>query len=116
MDELIKQVQIWAEDRNLISGATPKTQIIKLMAQVGKLADDINKQADPTERIGGCIVAITILAAQHNTTLHDCLSQAYDKIKDRQGVMLDGVFIRDTDPQYNGALALLANRHQGAQP
>ena len=116
MDELIKQVQIWAEDRNLISGATPKTQIIKLMAQIGKLADDINKQADPTERIGGCLVALTILAAQHNTTPHDCLAHAYDQIKDRKGVMLDGVFIHDTDPQYPGALALLANRHQGAQP
>ena len=45
-----------------------QNQIIKLMAQIGKLADDINKQADPTERIGGCLVALTILAAQHNTT------------------------------------------------
>ena len=116
MNELIKQVQIWAEDRNLISGATPKTQIIKLMAQIGKLADDINKQADPTDAIGDCLVVLTILAAQHNITLLDCLAHAYHQIKDRKGIMLDGVFIRDTDPQYPGALALLANRHQGAQP
>jgi len=116
MDELIKKIQIWAEDRNLISGATPKTQIIKLMSKVGELADDINKQADPTDSIGDCLVVLTILAAQHNITLHDCLAHAYDQIKDRKGIMLDGVLIRDTDPQYPGALALLATRHQGAQP
>lgn len=116
MDELIKKVQIWAEDRNLISGSTPKTQMLKLTSEIGELADDINKQADPTDSIGDCLVVLTILAAQHNTTLLDCLAHAYDQIKDRKGVMLDGVFIRDTDPQYPGALALLANRHQGAQP
>lgn len=116
MDELIKKVQIWAEDRNLISGATPKTQIIKLMLELGQLADDINKQADPTDSIGDCLVVLIILAAQNNRTLLDCLAHAYDQIKDRKGIMLDGVFIRDTDPQYPGALALLATRHQGAQP
>lgn len=116
MDELIKQVQIWAEDRNLISGSTPKTQMLKLASEIGELADDINKQADPTDSIGDCLVVLTIIAAQHNITLLDCLAHAYDQIKDRKGIMLDGVFIRDTDPQYPGALALLANRHQGAQP
>lgn len=116
MNQLIKLVQIWAEDRNLISGSTPKTQMLKLTSEIGELADDINKQADPTDSIGDCLVVLTILAAQHDITLHDCLAHAYDQIKDRKGIMLDGVFIRNTDPQYPGALALLANRHQGAQP
>lgn len=116
MDELIKKVQIWAEDRNLISGSAPKTQMLKLASEIGELADDINKQADPTDSIGDCLVVLTILAAQHNITLLDCLAHAYHQIKDRKGIMLDGVFIRDTDPQYPGALALLASRHQGAQP
>lgn len=116
MEQLIQKVQIWAEYRNLISGATPKTQLIKLMSEVGELADDINKQADPTDSIGDCLVVLTILAAQHGITMHDCLAHAYEQIKDRKGIMLDGVFIKDTDPQYQGALALLATRHQGIHP
>ena len=116
MEELIKKVQIWAEDRNLISGSSPRTQMLKLTSEIGELADDINKQADPTDSIGDCLVVLIIIAAQNNRTPLECLAHAYDQIKDRKGIMLDGVFIRDTDPQYTGALALLANRHQGAQP
>jgi hypothetical protein len=37
----------------------------------------------------------------------DCVAEAYDEIKDRKGVLLDGIFIKSTDPKYADALTRL---------
>jgi hypothetical protein len=110
MNELIYKVLSWANDRDLIDGGDSKSQLIKLMSEVGELADSINKKNDVEDDIGDCLVVLTIIAAQHNTTLEDCLAVAYNDIKDRQGVMLDGVFIKSTDPHYDHALAVIGAR------
>lgn len=44
--------------------------------------------------------ALECIASKFGLTLTECLQHAYDEIKDRKGVMYDGVFIKDTDPQY----------------
>jgi len=31
--------------------------------------------------------------------IEDCIAQAYDEIKDRRGVMKDGVFVKEEDAQ-----------------
>ena len=110
MRDLINKVIDWANDRNLIRGSDAKTQALKLMSEFGELADSINKQKDMRDDIGDCLVVLTIIATQHNLDLVDCLEVAYNDIKDRKGVMLDGVFIKDTDPSYQGALSVLAAR------
>lgn len=110
MDDLIKNVIDWANERNLIDGGCPKSQMLKLVSEVGELADNIAKQNDIRDDIGDVLVLLTILAAQHDLTLGQCLSVAYNDIKDRKGIMLDGVFIKATDPAYEGAFAVLAAR------
>ena len=72
--------------------------------------DDVNKLKDIRDSVGDVLVTLIILAAQHDIELEECLKFAYDGIKDRKGVLLDGVFIRDTDPSYQGALAVLGAR------
>lgn len=110
MIELIEKVKQWAHDRNLINGSDSKTQCLKLMAEVGELADSINKHDIIADDIGDCLVVLTIIAEQHNLSLSDCLETAYNDIKDRRGIMLDGVFIKESDEAYQGALAVLAAR------
>lgn len=110
MNELIANVKQWANDRNLIQGGCPKSQMLKMISEAGELADNINKQADVADDIGDVLVTLIILAAQHNLEIERCLSVAYNEIKDRKGIMLDGVFIKEDDQLYYGTLQVLAAR------
>lgn len=107
---MINKILQWANDRNLIDGGCPKAQMLKCMSEVGELADNVNKQNDIRDDIGDVMVTLIILAAQHDLDVSECLAVAYDDIKDRKGVMLDGVFIKDTDPCYEGAMSVMAAR------
>lgn len=100
MDELIEKVQQWAYERNLVNGSDSKTQLIKLMSEMGELADSINKKQDCRDDIGDCLVVLSIIADQQGCTLKQCLEFAYEDIKDRKGIMVDGVFIKESDPAY----------------
>ncbi len=99
MNELIKKIEQWAEDRNLIFGSNTRAQCLKLMSEVGELADNINKDRNCIDDIGDCFVVLIILAKQLGMTPEQCLQHAYDDIKDRKGKMIDGVFIKDGDEQ-----------------
>ena len=92
--DLIRQ---WAADRNLIEGATRHAQMLKMTEEVGELASGIAKGNEPLvkDSIGDCVVVLTILAAQSGITIEDCIAAAWEEIKDRRGVMRDGVFIRE---------------------
>ncbi|HGO5823449.1 TPA: hypothetical protein ACK3JW_001117 [Mannheimia haemolytica] len=37
LDELIKNIEKWADDRNLIDGSNPQKQMLKLMEEFGEL-------------------------------------------------------------------------------
>ena len=37
------------------------------------------------------------MALQHGLTLSECLEHAYNDIKDRKGIMKDGIFIKEND-------------------
>jgi hypothetical protein len=43
------------------------------------------------------VVVLTILAAQHDLAIEDCIEAAWHEIKDRKGVMRDGIFIKEAD-------------------
>jgi len=110
MKEMIGKVIQWANDRNLIEGGCPKSQMLKCVSEVGELADNVNKQNDIRDDLGDVLVTMIILAEMHDLSLEECLCVAYDDIKDRKGILVDGVFIRETDPAYEGAMAFLGAR------
>lgn len=70
MKELIKKIENWAEDRNLIEGSTPKKQFIKLMEEFGELCAGIarNDKEKIKDSIGDCGVVIIILNKQLNAS------------------------------------------------
>ena len=51
-------------------------------------------------RIGNIIGYLNAIATENKTTLEECVQIAYDDIKDRKGIMSNGVFIKDSDPAY----------------
>lgn len=44
--------------------------------------------------------ALMRIADEYLLTLEGCFLAAYNEIKNRQGIMYNGVFIKDTDPRY----------------
>lgn len=94
---LIGLIRVWAEQRNLIKGATSQAQMLKLTEEVGEIAAAVargNRDA-LKDGIGDAVVVLTILAAQNDLTLEECVAAAYNEIKDRKGRMVDGVFVRE---------------------
>jgi len=91
LEELIKQ---WHCDRNLIDGSTDKDQFLKLIQECGELSDNLCKGNDIRDDIGDIIVVLINIAERNNLNLTECMQVAYNDIKDRKGVMIDGVFCK----------------------
>ena len=66
LTQLIKNIENWAEARNLIEGSTPKKQFIKLMEEFGEICSGVSKNKIDVvkDSIGDCFVVMVILAAQ----------------------------------------------------
>ena len=97
--ETFNKIRQWASDRNLIMGGTVHGQMLKLTEEIGELAAGIarNDRDKIIDSIGDAVVVLTILAAQNNMTIEDCIASSYLEIKDRKGKMVDGVFIKEND-------------------
>lgn len=153
MEDLIKKIEQWAEDRNIIKGSKPIDQAMKLFSEFGELADNVGKGRDCRDDIGDVFVVLTIMAKQigiktkalnqssdvydlksavatlgvelsyfainqsevwlndavrnlnsisglSGYALQECIQIAYNDIKDRKGVMYNGVFVKSTDESY----------------
>lgn len=96
---LIEKIEQWAHGRNLIKGATPQAQMLKMTEEVGELAHAIARKDNTLAKdaIGDCIVVLTILSAQLGLDINECVAGAYNEIKDRKGKMVDGVFVKESE-------------------
>lgn len=97
LESLINLVALWHTDRNLIDGSDDKQQVLKLMQEVGELSDSVCKNACPIDDIGDIIVILVNIAERNGLSLAECVAHAYGDIKDRKGVMVDGIFIKESD-------------------
>lgn len=93
------KIEQWAEDRNLIKGSTVEKQLLKLVEEVGELTEAVNKDKleHAKSELGDCVVVLTILAKQLDSDINKCADIAYNKIKDRKGQMINGVFVKEQD-------------------
>jgi len=95
LPNLLSKIIMWAEDRNLVMGSTPKDQCLKLVQEVGELSDSLCKGNSPIDDIGDCLVVLTLIAEQSGLTMAQCAEHSYNDIKDRKGTMVDGVFVKE---------------------
>lgn len=98
MDELVKLVEEWAKEKHL-DIAEPEKQMLKVIEEVGEVGAALarNNENDLSDGIGDVVVTLIILAMQKNMDLYECLNQAYSEIKNRQGEMVNGVFVKEAD-------------------
>ena len=92
-------IRAWAHARNLVEGSSTDKQFLKLIEEVGELAEGLAKSrpAAIVDGIGDAVVVLTILAAQVGVQIEDCIEAAWNEIKDRRGKCVDGVFIKEGD-------------------
>ena len=97
MHDTVHDIKHWHFDRNLIGGSTDKDQFLKLMQECGELSDNICKgnNFDIADDIGDIMVVLINIAERNGLSLEQCLSVAYNDIKDRKGIMVDGIFVKE---------------------
>jgi NTP pyrophosphatase (non-canonical NTP hydrolase) len=93
-------VRRWADERGIYRTGNVKTQYIKLQEESGELAKAILKEdkAEFIDAIGDMVVVLTNLAALEGLKIEDCIISAYDVIKSRQGSIVNGTFVKETQP------------------
>lgn len=95
---LEKLVVEWASARKIIPNATPVAQLLKAVSEMGELADGENKGniAEIKDAVGDVLVCLINYCALRQISIVECLSGAYDEIKDRKGTLLpNGVFVKE---------------------
>lgn len=87
----------WANERGLLVQGNERNQLIKLYEEAGELSSAIlkHKPEEVKDALGDIQVVLIILANQLGYDLEECLQDAYNVIKDRQGKKVNGVFIKD---------------------
>lgn len=101
--KLIDKVNQWADSRGL-KQADPNIQWMRITEEVGEIRDVLLKptkftepQAALKDAIGDTLVTIIVLAHQLDLDVTECLSIAYEEIKNRKGKMVNGTFVKEED-------------------
>lgn len=106
LDEVEEKIVQWSGDRGILKNGKAITQCLKLMSELGELADNLAKGNSTKDDIGDCFVVLTNIARLEGTTLVECANEAYEDIKDRKGFLnANGNFIKSTDANYDKLLA-----------
>lgn len=120
-EHLEKLAVKWASDRNIIKGSSSVKQHGKLTEETLEMANALAKLQLLVELyedniisydtyvehklylllqlqddIGDTLVVLSIIAAQNDLKLTNCLAIAYNEIKDRKGMMINGVFVKES--------------------
>lgn len=98
INEVTHNILNWAEARELDQG-NPDRQLLKLMEEVGELAEAYNKQDINgfIDGLGDVYVVLTILGSQKHIPIEQAIFHAYEEIKNRSGYMIDGIYVKDGD-------------------
>ena len=101
-------VRGWSIEKGIMSKATPQSQFTKVQEEVAEIADALQSGdfEEMQDAIGDTLVTLIILnqllerdhPEQYANTVTPYLEFAYDIISKRTGKMLNGVFVKDTNP------------------
>jgi NTP pyrophosphatase (non-canonical NTP hydrolase) len=95
--DLINKTLEWARVRNLMDNTDATRQALKMVSEVGEFADEILK-GDPAKQkleMGDVLVTIILTGAKLGIDIEDALAAAYEKISNRKGKTINGVFVKD---------------------
>lgn len=96
-ENLQQLVLEWAEARGISTNGTATAQLLKVVAEMGELADAHNKMDNSgiVDGVGDVLVCLINYCALQGFDPVRCLAVAYDEIKDRKGFLnANGVFVK----------------------
>jgi NTP pyrophosphatase (non-canonical NTP hydrolase) len=90
-------IRTWATEKGIYKTGDSRTQYVKLMEEAGELAQALlkNDETEVIDAIGDMVVVLTNLAKLRGHNIEDCIASAYSVIKDRQGKMINGTFVKN---------------------
>ena len=97
MSIIEEQILQWAEERKLTDSSNVKSQMIKIIEEVGELAGAIarNDKSEQIDAVGDIQVVLIILCKQLGIDYKKSLESAYHVIKNRNGKTINGIFVKD---------------------
>ena len=81
-----------------------KVVVGRLSEQLTTLALFSKENRLPIFALNNAISYLKLICLINRYTIEECVQIAYDDIKDRKGVMYNGVFIKESDPAYQDIL------------
>lgn len=95
-DELIDAVAHWGLSHDITN---PIMQYAKVNEEVGEIAHELTRgrlySPEMMDAIGDTMVTLIILADILHFDVRDCLAEAYEQIKNREGKTIMGCFVKD---------------------
>jgi len=90
-------IEQWAEDKDILFKENSKNQALKTVEEVGELASALLKDDKESlkDAIGDVCVTLVILAKANGMCLTECLTHAWEEIKNRKGKTVNGTFIKE---------------------
>lgn len=94
IESLIPSIEAWAEARGITS---PQSQLLKFFEEGGELASALlkNKEEEEKDAVGDVLVTLIIYCKLRNINLAECLTLAWEQIKNRTGKTQGGIFVKD---------------------
>lgn len=94
-----EKIENWAKERDLLKPENAKTQLIKVMEELGELSKAILKNdiVQQIDGLGDVQVTLIILAKQLGLDYDACLEAAYKEISERKGKTINGTFIKNAE-------------------
>lgn len=108
-EELKKNVEEWADDKNLLHEENAEKQFMKFIEEVFEFKSEMDVYFDGAETLkslnkeymkdemGDVFVTLIILCKQLDIDPVECLDMAYEKISKRRGKTIDGTFVKEED-------------------
>lgn len=99
MNELIKNIENWFAKRDLLAEQNLTAQLNKLRSEVDELEEAMDQQDMDgfKDAVGDIFVVLAGMAKIKGCSIEECVRGAFNEIKDRQGVTVDGTFIKRAD-------------------
>lgn len=99
MQKTTKMLEDWAKERDILHHENADKQLLKIVEEVGELAEAHNKHNSPQfyDSIGDTMVTVIILALQCGIDPDKALEDAYGVIANRKGKTINGVFVKEED-------------------
>ena len=97
MNKLIADIEQWGLDKGILPNPDKMAQYYKTCEEVAELDDAIlsDNREEAIDAIGDIVVTLIMQCSAWDTTLEECVQQAYDVISKRTGKMVNGQFVKD---------------------